>query len=770
MNRKKYISMKRTIFSIIGLAMTIGSMAQSFTEGDFSYEPLTDGTVAVAACTLQQGIASVPQTVSHDGQTYTVAAVGESSFAGCRLAAIYLPESVTAIGQKAFQGCTATFIRIPSGLKTIGQEAFSGCAAIGHIDLPQTLETLSAAALAGTGIYTIGTDELPNLTEVGDNALAGCSQLPYFPLTDKVTSLGSGVFSGCAALQSVYLPSTTTEIADNMFAGCRTLKSVTMSPLIQRIGIRAFQNSGLTGIDLSQFKGEIGAMAFNGCRELPLIPLPTNERYIRRYSGKTLFERETGNPVTILPTIDTLVITYPATGISTIYLDTIWREDGTYAIVGQEICALNDTFAELKSLELPYTWQAGLTNGSYESLEDLTVRTPAPFAVSSSLGQNYRYLENGEKESLLTVRVFPYARNAFQSASRYDSNMMAWSQNSLKYADIDLPTEKLYIDEALPLFEGSMKSRLANMGVVWTADWNTELTEKFPDYFTSELNGTFQFYGYNASPTDYRSYLVSQYMTNDKFGAYAWQADSIVRCLDGPIRISSAFDVNDYVNWYLRADTLSPDLLLNSVQNRTTQITPVDADTPYWYIASTSSYGTPRLDYALRMVPDIYYSIYLLMAPHIPEKAMINGEETDEEPKNRIKATFTYNAAAENGSTTTMTSDADFSYSGEVQSVLLFDSVTVARDYFNSIAITTRTTAAERRQGYSNNFAIVGIVAVPQKDIEILPSGVEEPTEDAMAPEVLRYYDLSGRRRSQPVRGVNILQMSDGTTRRIMAK
>ena len=48
----------------------------------------------------------IPETVTYDGQTYSVVGIGKEAFYDCRgLTSITIPNSVTTIGDGAFSGC-----------------------------------------------------------------------------------------------------------------------------------------------------------------------------------------------------------------------------------------------------------------------------------------------------------------------------------------------------------------------------------------------------------------------------------------------------------------------------------------------------------------------------------------------------------------------------------------------------------------------------------------------------------------------------------------
>ena len=153
------------LLALFGTAMQ--AAAYDFVEDGIYYNVNEDGvTVTVSyKAYWTEGIISysgdvvIPSTVTHNGVTYTVTAVGESAFESSdrTLTSVTLPETITSIGEYAF--CTTQ---------------------MSSIELPQSL------------------------TSIGDYAFAG-SLLTTVTLPDNVSSLGRGVFAGCGLLKSVTL-------------------------------------------------------------------------------------------------------------------------------------------------------------------------------------------------------------------------------------------------------------------------------------------------------------------------------------------------------------------------------------------------------------------------------------------------------------------------------------------------------------------------------------------------------------------------------------
>ena len=179
---------KRLLFSLLVLLMiTLSTHAYDFQSGDLCYNITSDTTVAVtyqkSGSSNYQGLttATIPETVTYNGTTYSVTSIGWGAFEGCfSLTSITLPNSVTSIGDNAFAYCSSlTAITIPNSVTSIGDYAFADCSALTSITIPNSV------------------------TSIGDGAFSGCSSLTSITIPNSVTSIGYAAFSGCSALTSI---------------------------------------------------------------------------------------------------------------------------------------------------------------------------------------------------------------------------------------------------------------------------------------------------------------------------------------------------------------------------------------------------------------------------------------------------------------------------------------------------------------------------------------------------------------------------------------
>ena len=133
---------KRFLLSLlVALLTTLSLHAYDFQSGDLYYNTTSDTTVEVAyqskSSDNYQGLttATIPETVTYNGTTYSVTSIGKSAFKWCSsLTSVTIPNSVTSIEYEAFSLCSSlTSVTIPNSVTSIGNYAFQGCSSIADI-------------------------------------------------------------------------------------------------------------------------------------------------------------------------------------------------------------------------------------------------------------------------------------------------------------------------------------------------------------------------------------------------------------------------------------------------------------------------------------------------------------------------------------------------------------------------------------------------------------------------------------------------------------
>ncbi len=303
-------------------------------------------SVTQGPATYNFGSAEIPETVTHEGKTYTVTEIANSAFARSRINSIIMPNTIITIYDEAFKESSVVNVTFSKGLKKICKSAFAA-SNIKEAILYEGLETIEENAFIGswTGYYYVGkmkTLVLPtslkyiendafngqafrkviipdNITEIKDYTFSHCTNLDTVVLPENLQSIGNYAFSSCALqkmdedffpttlttigngafsnndeLEFVVLPVQIQTIGDWLFSGCDILKSVVFSS-----GLKALPNNvcgecyQLIDVNIPEGITTIGDQAFYYCSRLSSICLPESITTIGRelfaYSGLSKF-------------------------------------------------------------------------------------------------------------------------------------------------------------------------------------------------------------------------------------------------------------------------------------------------------------------------------------------------------------------------------------------------------------------------------------------------------------------------------------------------
>lgn len=196
----------------------------------------------------------IPSTVSHNGKSYRVTAIGQRAFYKCmNLTSVKIQPTSISIGYSAFEGCknlksvssTAPTVIYPRAY------AFKGCSNLSEI----------------TGIeFNVNRYNLDLSYVYDDGVFQNCSKLKTVFFTSNTNVVSYDFFKGCSELSDITLPSSVQAIGESAFEGCRNLKSINLDN-VTSIYDYAFAWSGLTSINLPSVETLLG-LPFLGCHDL----------------------------------------------------------------------------------------------------------------------------------------------------------------------------------------------------------------------------------------------------------------------------------------------------------------------------------------------------------------------------------------------------------------------------------------------------------------------------------------------------------------------
>jgi len=198
------------------------------------------------------GKVEIPESVTYNGKTYQVTAIGENAFFNCnKLNAVSIPNTVKTIGSGAFKtNENLTSITIGNSVTTIGDLAFFSCTNLPSVTLPNTVLT------------------------IGERAFSECRKLSSITIPNSVKTIGAGLFWNCTSLESVILGSTITTITDHMFSNCNSLNSVIIPNSVTNIESLAFYLcSKLESVIIPNSVKSIGEKAFQACYNLSYVSI-----------------------------------------------------------------------------------------------------------------------------------------------------------------------------------------------------------------------------------------------------------------------------------------------------------------------------------------------------------------------------------------------------------------------------------------------------------------------------------------------------------------
>lgn len=223
---------------------------------------------------------TVPEIITYNGKSYTVAELGSVFSNNQTLKKVTLPKSSISLNHTFYKCTLLSEIVNTEQIKRCENLTFSNCSSLKSIDL-SNCESLGCGDFEDC--KNLQSVNLRKCTYIDSYAFRGCSSLQSVGDISNCTTIREEAFHFCSSLKSIDI-SSCNSLEDRLFAVCSKLEEVKLSKQLAKIGSNVFDGcSNLKSIDLS-YCTSIGEYAFNECRSMTVVGSIASFSSIQRYA------------------------------------------------------------------------------------------------------------------------------------------------------------------------------------------------------------------------------------------------------------------------------------------------------------------------------------------------------------------------------------------------------------------------------------------------------------------------------------------------------
>lgn len=277
-----YYFLRFTLVVVSVCTVHVTALAYDFVVDGIAYNVLDNEVEVTSNIPYQFGpnyggmnIVSIPSTVTYDGKTYAVSAIGSDAFNRSMVKVVHMPNTIKVIGDAAFADCGITSIEIPNSVTRICTHAFANGLVYADAPLSSKSPTFNENFYGGglTSLYVPS-----SVTVIERNAFYGCCDLKFIEVDQAnsaydsrnacnalIETVTGALLQGCS---STVIPGDVTSIGENAFFNCRDLTEIDIPESVTTIGDCAFGETGLTRLRIPNSTTRLEQLCFSYCQNL----------------------------------------------------------------------------------------------------------------------------------------------------------------------------------------------------------------------------------------------------------------------------------------------------------------------------------------------------------------------------------------------------------------------------------------------------------------------------------------------------------------------
>ncbi|MBR2954298.1 MAG: leucine-rich repeat domain-containing protein [Clostridia bacterium] len=234
------------------------------------------------------GTLNIPETVTYQGNEYTVTGVESEAFYQSLFTSITLPDTINYMGDYAFSTCDyLENVVIPEDchFDYFGYGVFTTTPF--EAEIYSKDETIFGENVLYSYIGNADEYVIPEEIDILANNCFFMSGVKSIVINENITEIPYYAFASCRNLTSVDIPDNVEYIYDGAFKDCTSLETITLGEGVAYIGLDCFANTKIKSIHLGQAVYSVFG-AFRNCNTLETITIDAGNTALST-DGKAIY-------------------------------------------------------------------------------------------------------------------------------------------------------------------------------------------------------------------------------------------------------------------------------------------------------------------------------------------------------------------------------------------------------------------------------------------------------------------------------------------------